>query len=73
MRDSENGEVCAPEGSQRKSDWTAWRPFGPPLSHGCGSTIAARPRTLTFHQEGLVELRGIEPLTSAVRLRRSPI
>lgn len=73
MRDSENGGVCAPDGGRRKSGWTARRPFGPPLSHSCGSTIAARPKTLTFHQESLVELRGFEPLTSAVRLRRSPI
>ena len=37
------------------------------------SVIATGLRRVDIHQESLVELSGIEPLTSAVRLRRSPI
>jgi hypothetical protein len=43
---------------------------------GVGNGRALRSATdywLDYQWQGLVELRGIEPLTSAVRLQRSPI
>lgn len=42
---------------------------------GVGAGNIGRPRRVVYHWifAGVVELRGIEPLTSAVRLQRSPI
>ncbi len=59
-------------GKTRLPDWRTDHGW-PSLTHGLVAGFESLGETHAVRADWLVELRGFEPLTSAVRLQRSPI